>query len=86
MHALYHLPNLVTHLTLRPDLKPTPWRTSASKQVAFGQQRARAAGLFVAGFSESHLGRLCPPPTQGAVPTLRCAAQDMHPFAQHDMA
>ena len=53
MHALYHLPNLVTHPTPRPISKPTPWRAYASKQAAFGQQRARAAGLFVPGFSEA---------------------------------
>ena len=87
MHALYHLPNLVTHPTPGPISKPTPWRTWASKQAAFGQQRARAADLFVPGFSDPDFGRLCPPPTQGAVPTLRCAVQDLHPpHHSHTMA
>ena len=34
MHALYHLPNLVTHPTARPDLKPTPWLTWRLKSDA----------------------------------------------------
>mgnify|MGYP001369728573 CR=1 FL=1 len=55
MHALYHLPNLVSHPTPQPISKPTPWRTYASKQAAFGQQRARAAGLFVPALSQDRL-------------------------------
>ena len=79
MHALYHLPNLVTHPIPRPISKPTPWRTPASKQAAFGQQRARAAGLFVPGFSEAGFDQADTPPTEGAHPTLRFAHRDMHP-------
>ena len=79
MHALYHLPNLVSHPTPGPISKPTPWRTWASKRAAFGQQRARAADPFVPAFSEADFGPRCTPPTQGAVPTLRFADRDMHP-------
>ena len=79
MHALYHLPNLVTHPTPQPISKPTQWRKWASKRAALGQQRARAADPFVPGFSESGLGHLYPPPTEGAHPTLRFAHRDMHP-------
>ena len=87
MHALYHLPNLVTHLTPRPTSKPTPWRAWASKRAAFGQQRARAADPFVPGFSETDFGQPCLPPTQGAHSTLRCAHRDTHPpHHSHTMA
>ena len=71
MHALYHLPNLVSHPTPQPISKPTPWRTYASKQAAFGQQRARAAGLFVPGFSEAGFGHVCTPPAHPPPQTLR---------------
>ena len=57
MHALHHLPNLVSHPTPRPISKPTPWRTWASKRAAFGQQRARAADPFVPAFSEADFGQ-----------------------------
>ena len=87
MHALYHLPNLVSHPTPGPISKPTPWRAWASKRAAFGQQRARAADPFVPAFSEADFGPRCTPPTQGAVPTLRCAVQDLHPpHHSHTMA
>ena len=87
MHALYHLPNLVSHPTPQPISKPTPWRTSASKQAAFGQQRARAAGLFVPGFSEAGFDQADTPPTEGAHPTLRFAHRDTHPpHHSHSMA
>ena len=76
MHALYHLPNLVTHLTPRPISKPTPWRTYASKQAAFGQQRARAAGLFVPGFSEAGFDQADTPPHCPAPPKLSSAPLD----------
>ena len=79
MHALYHLPNLVSHPTPGPISKPTPWRTYASKQAAFGQQRARAADLFVPGFSDSDFGQPCLLPTEGADATLRFADRDLHP-------
>ena len=67
MHALYHLPNLVSHPTPRPISKPTPWRTWASKRAAFGQQRAHAADPFVPGFLSSHFGPH-PTPTHCCVP------------------
>ena len=88
MHALYHLPNLVSHPTPGPISKPTPWRTWASKRAAFGQQRARAADPFVPAFSEADLGHPCPPPTP-ALPdlTLRFPAQDACiPYHPHHMA
>ena len=90
MHALYHLPNLVSHPTPQPISKPTPWRTSASKQAAFGQQRARAAGLFVPGFSEAGFGHVCTPPAHPPPQTLRfmvSTARHTHPppSASHGM-
>ena len=87
MHAFYHLPNLVSHPTPRPISKPTPWRTYASKQAAFGQQRARAAGLFVLAFLSTDFGQVCTPPTPLPHPTLRFPHQDMHPpHHSHNMA
>ena len=87
MHALYHLPNLVSHPTPGPISKPTPWRTWASKRAAFGQQRARAADPFVPAFSEADFGQPCLPPTQGAHSTLRFAHRDTHPpHHSHTMA
>ena len=76
MHALYHLPNLVPHPTPGPTSKPTPWRTWASKQAAFGQQRARAAGLFVPGFSEAGFDQADTPPHCPAPPKLSSAPLD----------
>ena len=76
MHALYHLPNLVSHPTPQPISKPTPWRTYASKQAAFGQQRARAAGLFVPGFSEAGFDQADTPPHCPAPPKLSSAPLD----------
>ena len=87
MHALYHLPNLVSHPTPGPISKPTPWRTWASKQAAFGQQRARAAGLFVPGFSEAGFGHVCTPPAHPPPQTLRFPRPDtLIPHHLHHMA
>ena len=43
MHAFYHLPNLVYHLTPRPGLKPTRWR-HGEPRPAHRVQTAPAAG------------------------------------------
>ena len=87
MHALYHLPNLVSHPTPQPISKPTPWRTYASKQAAFGQQRARAAGLFVPGFSEAGFDQADTPPHCPAPPKLSSAPLDtIMKHHLHDMA
>ena len=89
MHALHHLPNLVSHPTPRPISKLTPWRTWASKRAAFGQQRARAADPFVPAFSEADLGHPCPPPTPLPDLTLRFPAHVLYaciPCHPHHMA
>ena len=79
MHALYHLPNLVSHPTPRPTSKPTPWRTWGNKPGANPHSGWLSAARFAPGFSGADFEHLCPPLTQGAVPTLRCAVQDLHP-------
>ena len=83
----YHLPNLGSHPTPQPISKPTPWRTYASKQAAFGQQRARAAGLFVPAFLKIGFGQVCTPPAHPPPQTLRFPRLDtLTPHHPHHMA
>ena len=92
MHALYHLPNLVSHPTAGPigHLKAhtmADMGQQAGCLRATALQRARAADPFVPAFSESDLGHLCPPPTPLPHPTLRFLHRDTHPsHHSHTMA
>ena len=89
MHALYHLPNLVSHPTPRPTSKPTQWRTWGSKPGANPHSGWLSAARFVPDFLGGDFGQPCPPPTQGAVGNLRCAVRDslilhhLHHMAWH---
>ena len=77
MHALYHLPNLVTHPTARPDLKPTPWLTWRLRSDANRACGCPLLGQIAAAISRCHFGQVCTPPTHLAPQTLRVARLDM---------
>ena len=87
MHALYHLPNLVSHPTPRPTSKPTQWRTWGSKPGANSHSGWLSAARFAPDFSGADFDQADMPPTPLPHPTLRFPHQDMHPpHHSHNMA
>ena len=78
MHALYHLPNLVSHPTPRPTSKPTQWRTWGSKPGANPHCDSGwlSAARFAPDFSGADFGQVCTPPHCPAPPKLSSAPLD----------
>ena len=76
MHALYHLPNLVSHPTPRPTSKPTQWRTWGSKPGANPHSGWLSAARFAPDFSGPVFAQVCMPPHCPATTQLSIAMLD----------
>ena len=80
MHALYHLPNLVHHLTPRPDLKPTPWLTWRLRSDANRACGCPLLGQIAAAICRCHFGQVCTPPHSSPCPNPKVPCpRYMHP-------
>ena len=87
MHALYHLPNLGSHPTRRPDLKPTPWLTWRLRPDANRACGCPLLGQIAAAICRCHFGQVCTPPTHPPPQTLRFPRPDtLIPHHLHHMA
>ena len=81
MHALYHLPNLVHHLTPRPDFKPTRWRTWGLRSDANQACGRRSPGQMAPAFHRCHFGQVCTPPH--CPPTSQLSIAMLHITMKH---